>query len=72
VEKSFSLVFYFLLIIMVTLDIALVDSRYFTKDNYKRKRETAAFPITEADQEILKDKSYYRVYNINHAGRGVS
>jgi hypothetical protein len=50
---------------MITLDIAMVDTRFFTKENYKRKRETAAFPITEADQEILKDKSYYRVYNIN-------
>jgi hypothetical protein len=58
-------IFYFLFIIMVTLDIAMVDSRYFTKENYKRKRESAAFPITESDQEILKDKSYYRVYNIN-------
>jgi hypothetical protein len=64
-KKVSPLIFYFLLIIMVTLDIAIVDNRYFTKDNYKRKRETAAFPITEADQEILKDKSYYRVYNIN-------
>jgi hypothetical protein len=64
-KKVSPLIFYFLLIVMVTLDIAIVDNRYFTKDNYKRKRETAAFPVTEADQEILKDKSYYRVYNIN-------
>jgi len=64
-KKISPLLFYFLLIIMVTLDISIVDKRYFTQDNYKRKRETAAFPITEADQEILKDKSHYRVYNIN-------
>jgi hypothetical protein len=64
-KKVSPLIFYFLLIIMVTLDLAIVDTRYFTKDDYKRKRESAAFPITEADQEILKDKSYYRVYNIN-------
>ena len=50
---------------MITLDLAIVDSRFFTKENYKRKRESSAFPITEADQEILKDKGYYRVYNIN-------
>ncbi|HMG91158.1 MAG TPA: YfhO family protein, partial [Chryseolinea sp.] len=64
-KKVSPLVFYLLLIILVTLDIAIVDTRYFTKDNYKRKRESAAFPITEADQEILKDTSYYRVYNID-------
>jgi len=64
-KKVSPLIFYFFLIIMITLDIAIVDNRYFTKENYKRKRESAAFPITEADQEILKDKSYYRVYNIN-------
>lgn len=64
-KKVSPAIFYLFLIIMITLDIAIVDSRYFTKENYKRKRETAAFPVTEADQEILKDKSYYRVYNIN-------
>jgi hypothetical protein len=64
-KKVSPALFYFFLIIMVTVDIAIVDTRYFTKENYKRKRETTAFPITEADQEILNDKTYYRVYNIN-------
>lgn len=64
-KKISPLAFYTFLILMITLDLAIVDSRYFTKENYKRKRESTAFPITEADQEILKDKSYYRVYNIN-------
>jgi hypothetical protein len=53
------------LVVLIALDIAVVDGRYFTKENYKRKRDNTAFPLTEADQEILKDKSYYRVYNIN-------
>ena len=46
---------------MITLDSAIVDRRYFTKDNYRRKHGDVAFAATEADQEILKDKSYYRV-----------
>ncbi len=58
--------FYFLLILMITLDLSIVDSRYFTEDNYKRKRDNAAFVSTEADLEILKDKSYYRVYNLQN------
>jgi len=64
-KKISPLAFYAFLMLMITLDLAIVDSRYFTKENYKRKRESAVFPITEADQEILKDKSHYRVYNIN-------
>jgi len=66
-KKISPLAFYFLLIAMVTLDSAIVDSRYFGKENYKRKRENAAFVATEADQEILKDKSDYRVYNLQNA-----
>jgi hypothetical protein len=64
-KKVSPALFYLFLVIMVTLDMAIEDRRFFTKDDYKRKRETQEFPITEADQEILKDKSYYRVYNIN-------
>jgi hypothetical protein len=55
--------FYLFLIIMVLVDIVVVDRRYFTKDNFKRKFDTT-FEINESDQEILKDKSYYRVYNL--------
>jgi hypothetical protein len=54
-------------IALILFDIAIVDSRYFTKDNYKRKRENPDLVATEADQEILKDKSYYRVYNLQGA-----
>jgi hypothetical protein len=57
--------FYFFLSFMILMDIAIVDRRHLTKENYKRKRESGAFVATEADQEIMKDKSYYRVFNIN-------
>lgn len=66
-KKISPLAFYFFLIALITIDIAIVDNRHFTKENYKRKRENAAFIASEADQEILKDKSYYRVYNLQNA-----
>lgn len=66
-KKVPAFAFFFFLILMITIDLAVVDGRYFTKENYKRKRDNAAFAATEADQEILKDKSYYRVYNLQNA-----
>ncbi len=58
--------FYAFLIIMVTLDLALVDKRYFSEANYQRKR-TAHFTPTAADEEILKDKGNYRVYSLQES-----
>ena len=55
--------FYAFLIIMVLVDMVVVDRRYFNKDNFKRKYDTG-IEINESDQEILRDKSYYRVYNL--------
>jgi hypothetical protein len=49
------------------MDLAIVDKRYFTKESYQRKKGNVAFEVTPADQEILKDKSYYRVYNLQGA-----
>lgn len=65
VHKRISTVgFYAFLILMVTIDLAVVSSRYFSAELYKRKRDNTSFLTqTEADQEILKDKGYYRVYN---------
>ncbi|MEQ1587282.1 MAG: YfhO family protein [Cyclobacteriaceae bacterium] len=51
-------------VVLIWFDLGFVDSRYFTKDNYKRKRENSFAVATAADAEILKDKSYYRVYNL--------
>lgn len=63
-KKLTPIAFYAFMIFMITIDIAIVDHRHFTKDNYKRKRGNASFTPTAADQEILKDKSYYRVFNL--------
>ncbi len=56
--------FYVLLILMVTIDVAVVSNRYFPEQAYKRKRDNSFFAPTEADQAVLADKSYYRVYNL--------
>ncbi len=55
--------FYVFIILMITIDLSVVNKRYLTENNFKRKRETTFFNPTEADQEILKDNSYYRAYN---------
>jgi MFS family permease len=73
-HKNFSAFgFYAFLIFVVTVDLSVVDKRYFTDDHFKRKSDNSFFAATEADQEILKDKSYYRVYNLSYlTGKGES
>ncbi len=58
---------YGLLALLITIDLAVVNKRYFTEANFKRKRENPFAALTEADKEILRDKSYYRVYNLQGA-----
>ncbi len=53
--------------LLIVIDLGFVDSRYFSKEKYVRKRENTTFAPTPADEEILKDKSYYRVYDIQGA-----
>jgi hypothetical protein len=50
--------------VLMIVDLAGVSSRYFTNDNYMRKRDNTFTATTEADAEILKDNTYYRVYNL--------
>jgi hypothetical protein len=65
--------FYAFLIFMVAVDLAPVNKRYFTEDNYRRSRDNSFFAKTAADQEILKDKSHYRVYNLSYlTGNGTN
>jgi hypothetical protein len=52
------------LVFITVIDLAVVDKRYFTSDNFKRKGDGASMNMTEADQEIMRDKSYYRVFNL--------
>jgi hypothetical protein len=54
---------YAFLIFVVGADLATVDKRYFTKDNYQRKQDNSFVAESPADEVILRDKDYYRVYN---------
>jgi hypothetical protein len=65
-KKISEMGFYAFLIFMITMDIAIVDRRYFSKENFQRKRDNSFLTNTPADEEILKDKSYYRVYNLQN------
>ncbi len=58
--------FYSLLIFITLVDLVAVNKRYFTESNFHGKRDNKAMAATEADEEILKDKSYYRVYNLQN------
>lgn len=53
--------------LLIVIDLSGVNKRYFTADNYQRKRDNTFFAPTAADEIILKDKNYYRVYNLQDA-----
>jgi hypothetical protein len=52
-------------IFLIMIDLAVVNKRAVTTENYKRKRDVV-FNASAADLEILKDKSYYRVFNLQN------
>ncbi|MDH4059090.1 MAG: hypothetical protein OEU76_10005, partial [Cyclobacteriaceae bacterium] len=52
------------LFLLVFIDLGLVDSRYFTQENYRRKRDNSSFEPNKADLEIKKDKGIFRVFNL--------
>jgi hypothetical protein len=58
--------FYAFMIFIVTVDLAVVDKRYFKENNFKRRVDNSFFAMTEADQQILRDTSDYRVYNLTY------
>lgn len=60
-------IIYAVIALLIVIDLGFVDSRYFSKEKYVRKRENTTFTPTPADLEILKDKSYYRVYDLQGA-----
>lgn len=64
VRKKMPAGFYALLIFFITADLVAVDRRYFTKDNYQSRRRNP-IEMSAADQQVLKDKDYYRVLNLN-------
>ncbi|HEU5292685.1 MAG TPA: YfhO family protein [Cyclobacteriaceae bacterium] len=60
--------FYAFLGFVVMIDLVVVDKRYFAKENYKRKRE-AAFTPRPVEEQLLQDKSYFRVLSDEMDGR---
>jgi hypothetical protein len=65
-KKVSPIAFYAFLIFMMTVDLVVVNKRYLTENSFKRSRDNSFFAMTPADQTILKDKSYYRVYNLSY------
>ncbi|RYZ00509.1 MAG: hypothetical protein EOO11_01250 [Chitinophagaceae bacterium] len=46
------------------IDLMPVASRYLNKENYQEKEDNqSVFALNETDQQILSDKSHFRVYN---------
>lgn len=65
--KKFSpLAVYAFFIIMMIGDLGSVNGRYLSEEKYRRTRSSSITNPTAADQQILKDKSYYRVYNLQN------
>ena len=58
--------FYAFLAFLITVDLVAVNKRYLTEENYRRNRDNTFFAMTPADQQILKDDSHYRVYNLSY------
>ena len=53
------------LAVIIFLDMWIVDKRYLSADDYARKTANhAAFPMTPADEMILRDTGSYRVLNL--------
>ncbi|MCK5906882.1 MAG: hypothetical protein KAG37_04785, partial [Flavobacteriales bacterium] len=53
-----------LIAFFIVMDLGGVDKRYLNNDSFVSKRKVEKpFAMSEADKEILQDKSIYRVYN---------
>jgi len=56
------------LAVLILFDLAGVDRRYVNEDSFvDANYYNRFFRPTDADQEILKDKSYYRVMNLSRS-----
>ena len=53
-----------LLTLTVFIDVITIDTKYFNGDNFlDAEEDKSTFNPTPADQQILQDKSFYRVFN---------
>src|SRR5688572_4857466 len=52
------------LIVLVLIDLITIDVKYLNYESYRDPQDTESFFVkTKFDEEILADKSYFRVYN---------
>ncbi len=58
--------FFAFLTVVILIDMVAIDKRYFTNEQYLRKRDNARFEPWPADKAILQDKGYYRVFNLTN------
>jgi uncharacterized membrane protein YfhO len=53
-------------IAIAMIDVLTVDVKYLNYENFRDKQETENYFVkTKSDEEILSDKSFYRVYNFS-------
>jgi len=57
---------YGFLIFFIMIDLVVVDKRYFDKESYVRKKRESAFTMMASEQPLLRDTSYYRIFNVNN------
>ena len=58
--------------VLILFDLVAVDKRYVNADHFVSKRQQkATFQPSQADAEIMKDKSYYRVVNLTNSIQNV-
>lgn len=56
-----------LMLVFITMDIGMVDARYFSKKDFVKKNRNQFFAKTDADKRILEDKNLsYRVFNLQN------
>ena len=64
-QKKYSYILYGVLAVLVLADMVPVNKRFFGNDHFvKAKDADAYFALQPYEQQILQDKTYYRVLNL--------
>ena len=64
-QKKYSYILYGVLAVLVLADMVPVNKRFFGNENFvKAKDADAYFAMQPYEQQILQDKTYYRVLNL--------
>lgn len=67
IRKLSEPVFIAAITLFITLDLGMVDARYFSKNDFVRKSRNHFFAETDADKRILEDKDLsYRVFSLQN------